>query len=256
MTFPEYLQSLRLRPESVKAYDSWASNYFTMPESERQAFLNSLTAANYKNYYCALRHWNKWRGLPFSLAKPGKSYPKQPDRLTDEQVQKLRNSPTAGQFHIKAKALFSALISSGLRISELLNLRKDQLAPRMMVIGKGGKPRMALLDEKALVAIRFYQETRGGESNWMFSKRDGGRMDRSQAYSIICRWARAHGVDAYPHQLRHTFAQKLLNMGCDIKTLQEALGHSNIATTDIYLKFDPVRLEKFHALASGPGSPL
>ena len=198
--------------------------------------------------------------------RKGRSLPKV---LTREEVERLIASAAArdGAQGLRLACMIELLYASGLRISELLALRLDALArdPAFLVVkGKGGKERLAPLNEAARAAVKAYLAARpsflpkGDAANpWLFPSRGaGGRLTRRRFAQLLDEAAADAGVDpekVSPHVLRHAFATHLLEGGADLRVVQTLLGHADIGTTQIYTHVADERLrrvvEEAHPLA-------
>lgn len=150
--------------------------------------------------------------------------------------------------HPKHRALVLLIYSAGLRVSEAVRLRPEDLDPDRGLLrvrrGKGRKDRYTLLSEKALTAVRVYRDAfPGGE--WLFpgQRRDRHYTTRS-VQKIIARASKAAGLEkrVTPHTLRHSFATHLLESGTDLRYIQELLGHKSSRTTEIYTHVSRPRL--------------
>jgi len=145
------------------------------------------------------------------------------------------------------------MYACGLRASEAIGLELGDLdldGGILRARGKGSKERIVPVGSKAIASLRGYLE-RGrprlvglGDEPHIFVNRRGGRLSRQGLYKIVQRHAKAAGLDERmsPHTLRHTFATHLLSGGCDLRSLQEMLGHADIATTQIYTHLSADRL--------------
>lgn len=148
-------------------------------------------------------------------------------------------------------AIFELMINTGLRESEVCNLKLDDIvmSERKGVVivrsGKGEKYREVPLNANVRRAIQAYLEVRPNRGNYLFVSNKSERLSESQLYRIIRKYADMAGIKAHPHMLRHTFATKLLREGkIDLPTLQNLLGHANINTTAIYTRATMQDLEK------------
>jgi integrase/recombinase XerD len=168
---------------------------------------------------------------------------------------------------LRDKAILEILFSTGLRVSELAKLNKDQVnieAGEFGVIGKGGKARVVFLSKKAKAQLKEYLNRRKDPYQPLFLRYSGPKEDEelTQERQRLSVRSIERMVDKYrkkanilfkisPHVLRHSYATDLLSHGADLRSVQEMLGHKNIATTQIYTHVTDVRLkevhEKFHS---------
>jgi len=181
--------------------------------------------------------------------KLGKPLPKY---LTEAEVDALLAAAAGGEKPSGALALaaLELLYASGMRVSELLGLRRTALARDAAVLlirGKGGKERMVPLSPPAKLAAAALI-ARGPESAWLFPGRDPRRAMTRQGFALLLKQvALAAGIDparVSPHVLRHSFASHLLARGADLRSLQVLLGHADIATTEIYTHLTTDRLRR------------
>jgi len=209
-----------------------------------------------------------------SLSKPDRGS-KSIKFLTLDQVSKLLASiDPKDDITIRDRAILEAFFSTGLRIAELCALdaeqfqnilKKDPTSLKLRgagmelgVIGKGGKPRVVYFSERALNFIRKYLEIRNGSKhinqkalfiNFRDKKdNEDSRLTPRSIERMVKRYALLSGVPIFttPHTLRHSYATDLLNQGVDLRSIQEFLGHSNIATTQIYTHVTNKRLRDIH----------
>lgn len=165
------------------------------------------------------------------------------------------------------KAILELLFSTGLRVSEIANLRIDAINLKLeefTVLGKGSKHRVVFLSEAARRAIKAYQDRRRDVSPFLFVRHDRARKFMPGAHPltprsiqrIVDRYAREAGITkrVTPHTLRHTYATDLLRNGADIRSVQSLLGHESITTTQVYTHITDKELKRvykqFHDNAS------
>ncbi len=154
-------------------------------------------------------------------------------------------------------ALLELLYSSGLRIQELCQLNAEDIdlwSGMVRVFGKGNKERMIPVGETALKRVRAYLATRppkGPRGSPLFLNPNGGRLSDRGARLVVARWVRQAALreNISPHSFRHSFATHLLNRGCDLKTVQELLGHRNLVTTQTYTHVTAEHLKKVYQKA-------
>jgi len=199
------------------------------------------------------------------LRAPRKSQ-KLPQVLTRDEVAKLLAAPRGQEpAALRDRALLELMYACGLRASEAVDLTVGAVDMRAGVLrarGKGSKERLIPVGRQAIAAARTYLE-RGRpqlvgmrEERHLFVNHRGGGLTRQGLYKIVQRHARAAGLEGRmsPHTLRHTFATHLLAGGCDLRSLQEMLGHADVATTQIYTHLSADRLKdvyfKAHPRAS------
>ena len=157
--------------------------------------------------------------------------------------------------HQRDRVLLDLLYSCGVRASEAATVRTDDIKPELgivIVIGKGNKQRIVPIGKPALESAKVYvaQHRRAllgprPDPGTLLLSRSGQALERVAIWQIVKRHGRASGNDkVYPHALRHSFATHLLAGGADLRSVQEMLGHSDIATTEIYTHVDRSRLKE------------
>lgn len=181
-----------------------------------------------------------------------------PTALPFDRVEALLAAPGTGTpLAVRDTAMISVLYSSGLRVSELVNLpwrNVDADVGLLRVRGKGDKERLVPVGERALHDIvRYLQLGRpqldpSGACPALFVSRRGSAMTRQNFWVRITHWAEVAGIDGKvsPHVLRHSFATHLLEHGADLRSLQAMLGHADISTTQIYTHVSRARLARLH----------
>jgi len=214
---------------------------------------------------------------PTSLIDSPKLWKKIPDALSFKEVEELLSQPNLRQIQgIRDRAILETLYATGMRVSEAVNLKTDNVnldIGFLRCIGKGNKERVIPLGKKAIISIKKYLEesrpkflnpvrntkaakeigeiSNGAgkkESEFLFISRLGKKISRQSFWKLIKRYAKEAGVKKpiRPHILRHSFATHLLERGADLRSVQEMLGHANIATTQIYTHINKDRLKTIH----------
>lgn len=194
----------------------------------------------------------------------GKSDARVPKFLNNEQLDKIMSVQNLDKRSgIRDRAILEVLFSTGLRVSELVKLNRDDInyeTREFSVVGKGRKLRTVYLSNEALVFLERYLSTRSDKFIPLFLRYSGKRMQsddldgeslrltvRSVQRLVKKYVGRAGvGVDATPHSLRHSMATTLLMNGADLRSVQEILGHSNVSTTQIYTHVTNRRLKEVH----------
>lgn len=194
----------------------------------------------------------------------GKSEDRVPKVLNDEQMSMLFEVQDLNKRSgIRDRAILDTLFSTGLRVSELVKLNRDDInldSGEFTVIGKGRKARVVYLSPSAIGWIKKYLNVRSDSFKPLFLRYSGKRMVPGDFDGNSLRltvrsverlvkkyiWKSGVSVDATPHTLRHTFATGLLSEGADLRSVQELLGHSNVSTTQIYTHVTNAQLKDIH----------
>ena len=188
--------------------------------------------------------------------KIGRNLPKD---LSEQDVDALIQAPNINSpLGLRDRAMLEVLYASGLRVSELLNLRLDLINLNqgyLRVLGKGNKERLVPLGQQACEWVEKYlSEARPqlyrSATDFVFLTQQGGIMSRQNFWYAIKRYALIAGIhnELSPHTLRHAFATHLLNHGADLRVVQMLLGHSDLSTTQIYTHVAQVRMQQLHAM--------
>ncbi len=266
-------QNTAILPHQLTSDHIWAYRLFLSRQPSPST--GKLLSKSTQNYYLiALRAFLGYfvakdiLSLPpdkIALPKPDKSK-KTVKFLTLEQIGKLLASINPkDNISIRDRAILEAFFSTGLRIAELVSLNleqftnlKDKKDAELGVIGKGGKPRVVYFSERALGYIKKYLEIRDtseyiNQKALFINFRDkkdskDARLTSRSIERIVKKYAMLSGIPIFttPHTLRHSYATDLLNQGVDLRSIQEFLGHSNIATTQIYTHVTNKRLRDIH----------
>ncbi len=183
---------------------------------------------------------------PSARLRPPKAPQRLPKALTIEQVERLLSAPSGEEpLGIRDRALLELLYATGARVSEAIDLDVDDLAHGdvLRLRGKGSKERIVPLGSYARTAVDAYLTRvrpglamKGRASARLFSVLRGAPLSRQSAWLVIRAAAERAQIttDVSPHTLRHSFATHLLQGGADVRVVQELLGHSSVATTQIY----------------------
>jgi integrase/recombinase XerD len=205
----------------------------------------SRSIASVKSFYLYLLKRGYVKSDPTEQLKAPKIEKKMPETLTIEEINLLLGQPFKDNpKEIRDKAMLELLYATGMRVSELISLElKDvNLVMNYIVCRDATKERVIPIEVAAKLAIEKYiKESRGmlcHGNDYLFTNLKGGQMTRQGFWKIIKHYAERAGIqkDITPHMIRHSFAVHLVANGADLKAVQEMLGHSDISTTQIYLK--------------------
>ncbi|RPI63046.1 MAG: tyrosine recombinase [Planctomycetaceae bacterium] len=182
-----------------------------------------------------------------------------PTVIDDTAASQLVANPNAleDRFGLRDRAMMSVLYATGMRASELAGLKISDVnfnVGIVRVLGKGTKERIIPIARQAMADVREYIEqlrpslTQDPRQELLFLSRTGRPLPREDVFRIVRKYVRRSGINAgtSPHTLRHAFATQLLSHGADLRSVQEMLGHADIATTQIYTHVDSSRLKSIH----------
>jgi integrase/recombinase XerD len=215
-------------------------------------------AATLRSFYRHLRREELLDSDPTAALTTPRSGQRLPNVLGHAEVRRLLDQPRGSEpIALRDRALLELMYACGLRASEVVDLELAQLDLEdglARVRGKGSKERIVPVGSVAVSALRVY--LRGGRPALVGSRVQprlfvnfrGGPLTRQGLYKIVQRHAAAAGLDGRmsPHTLRHTFATHLLAGGCDLRSLQEMLGHADVATTQVYTHLSNQHLKKVY----------
>ena len=277
---PEKLSPKNINLEMIRKYRLFLSRY-----SDNQG--KTLSRKTQAYHVIALRSFLRWlvKNDYETLAPEKIDLPKQEGHslkfLNAEQIERLLAQPEISKPQglrdkhslslrrsLRDKAILETLFSTGLRVSELVKLNRDQISlsrREFGVIGKGGRSRVVFLSEKAVRWLKRYFDSRDDQAKPLFIRVAGSvspttagekrRLSARSIQRIVEKYAKKARlpVKITPHGLRHTFATDLLMAGADIRSVQELLGHKNISTTQIYTHITDRQLREVHEKYHGKG---
>jgi len=227
-----------------------------------QNYTKSTTArklATLRSFYKFLIRRGVVSVNPLSTIRTPKQEKRLPKCLDLEQVQKLLEAPgEADLLSSRDKAMLEVLYSSGIRVSELVELEMGDLDLQegvLRVRGKGRKDRLTPIGSQAIKAVQHYFEMRahepkcqGPEANHVFLNKHGETLSTRSVRRKLDKYLVLAGLDPgiSPHTLRHSFATHLLNNGADLRSVQELLGHQSLSTTQIYTHLSTSRMKEVY----------
>ncbi|PKL35149.1 MAG: site-specific tyrosine recombinase XerD [Spirochaetae bacterium HGW-Spirochaetae-1] len=181
-----------------------------------------------------------------------------PDFLTIKEVDKLFSSISEEDpYELRDKTIFELLYSSGLRISEAVDLEIDEMDFEnsfLSIIGKGDKERIVPVNEEAKrLLLKYLRDSRQDilgtrESEYLFVSKKGSKLNRKSVWRLLKNYVVRTKItkNITPHTLRHSFATHLIENGADLRSVQELLGHMDISTTQVYTHLAKEKLQKIH----------
>lgn len=176
-----------------------------------------------------------------------------PEYIYESNINDLLNTQTADKIELEArnKAIVYLLLDSGLRLSELVNIKVsdiDFIDRSIKVFGKGSKDRYVFFTSKTLEKINNWMNywKNIADCEYLFVNYKGEKITPRSVEKIIKKLGELNGLNLHPHMLRHTFATELLNKGADIRLIQELLGHESLDTTQIYTHISNSRIKEVY----------
>ena len=240
---------LNCKPETIK-------NYLYKGFSDKKSISQARSISAIKSFFNYLIFEGYIKDSPISNIESPKQEKKLPKVLTEEEIKKLINSIDLNHdFGQRNKTIIEILYGTGIRVSELVNLKLSNIFFKeniIKVIGKGNKERFVPLGEIASNEMKIYINNRNllkidsKSSDILFLNRYGRGLTRSMIFKIISDASKRVGLakKISPHTLRHSFATHLIKNGADLRTIQLILGHESITTTEIYTHLDTSHLEE------------
>jgi integrase/recombinase XerC len=207
--------------------------------SSIKSFFRFLVAENIleENYFLYLRLPKKEKNIPVFLSK---------DEIFD-----LLNAPNNDLLGLRDRAIMEILYSTGMRVSELVNIKIidiDLLGETIKIFGKGKKERIVPIGTNSLKIVKDYvvMKYKLEYKDFLFRNHRNGVLTDRSVRRIIDKYITELAIHkkVSPHKIRHTFATHLLNEGCDLRSVQEMLGHVNLSTTQIYTHLEINKLKK------------
>lgn len=251
----------KITSELVRKYRLWLNRYENSNGDNLSMITQGYHLIALRSFlvYCSKRDITTLTPEKIELPKVRR---KQVSFLTDEETERMLESidinTTVG---LRDRAIVELLFSSGLRVSELCNLNRDHINLKrgeFMVRGKGQKDRPVFISPEATEWLALYLKTRTDDAVPLFvrysgfktgdEKGESFRLSPRSVQRLVQRYASLAGITKHvsPHTLRHSFATDLLMNGADLRSVQSMLGHSNIATTQVYTHVTDQHLKEVH----------
>ena len=250
-----FLNSVKIPIENItsQTVQVFLFKYGATPSSTTNHVPSDQSVRQMKSVLSAFFSWCKANGYisknPCESIGRIKCQKKEIDVLTKEQIDNIRNACRTFRNRTeqaRASALVELLLSTGMRVSEAINVRISDidfnanvygLVPVKVIAGKGNKDRTVFLTNKATSAVAEYMKVRNSESEYLFVRttNGNGQMTARTAQNIVSELGKAIGVETcHPHMLRHSVATEMADMGIPVNLVQKMLGHSSSATTTTY----------------------
>ncbi|MDQ7818278.1 MAG: site-specific tyrosine recombinase XerD [Melioribacteraceae bacterium] len=283
----EYLTILRfeknLSDNTIKSYENDIRHLLTFCSSQQITDLNNIKANNISEYFeiernkgkdsaTSARYMSSLKGFfgflednsyiennPTDKLMSVKKSRKLPSVLSFEEIERILNVPNTDDLTgLRDKAILELFYSSGLRVSELINLKINDLLfidEVVRVFGKGSKERIVPLGSSAIHWLNEYLkrsrpslEKKSRSQNYVFLNKRGTKLSRMWIWKIVTQCSKEAGItkEIHPHTFRHSFATHLLEGGADLRAVQEMLGHADISTTQIYTHIDREYIKQVH----------
>ena len=231
---------------------------------EKNKDKNSKTLSRYittfRGFYKYLEIENIVNNNPLSNISQPKTNKTLPKVLSVSEIDKLLDIELNDKYDYRNKAMLELMYSTGIRITELINIKIHDISINnctLKVMGKGSKERIIPIGEFAIKYVNIYlkqyrEEFTKKPNDYLFLNNRGTKMTRQAFFKIVKNIAKLKDIkkDFSPHTLRHSFATHMLENGADLRTIQELLGHSDVSTTQIYTnisnKFIESNYNNFH----------
>lgn len=233
---------------------------------------NKVSTSSHSRYISSLKSFfdflvfsNYLKDSPIEKIKPPKSERKIPLYLTFEDVEKIIDYiPNDTYENKRNKLLLDTIYQCGLRVSEVINLKENNLfldKEFVIILGKGNKERIIPITKNLIKKIEFYLTyerayfvSKNNINDYVFLNRRGSRLSRQMVFIVLKEVVKKLDLNSQisPHTFRHSFATHLIKNGADLRVVQELLGHENMTTTEIYTHLDKTyikeQIQRFHPL--------
>jgi|TARA_B110000914_G_C15509670_1_gene470147 integrase/recombinase XerD len=254
--FKKFLIANKINDTPFNCKSETIKNYLYKSFSDKKSRSQARSISAIKSFFNYLIFEGYIKESPVSNIEAPKQEKKLPVVLTENEIKNLINSIDLNHdFGQRNKTIVEILYGTGIRVSELVNLKLSNIFFKesiIKVIGKGNKERFVPLGEIASNEMKIYINDRNRlridskSSDILFLNRYGRKLTRSMIFKIISDASKRIGLDKKisPHSLRHSFATHLIKNGADLRTIQLILGHESITTTEIYTHLDTLHLEE------------
>ena len=255
--FSSFLKARKISPLKV-SFDQ-ISQYISLLGNKLATRSVARNISAIKTFFRFLVSEGRIHDNPARLLEAPRTALRLPEVLTFQEVEQLLNQPDmATPMGKRNRAMLETLYATGLRVSELVNLKISNInleAGYLRTLGKGSKERMVPMGDKAMEAIKDYISlgryhfTKGKNSPHLFLTSSCRPLSRQGFWKMIKKYGNQAGIrkEISPHSIRHSFATHLLEAGADLRSVQVMLDHEDISTTQIYTHVSRTQLKKIHA---------
>ena len=260
--FKNFIIENSINESPKKCSSSTVKRYLYKNFSNKKSRSQARSISALKSFFNYLLFEGEIHSSPINDIESPKIENKLPEVLTEDEIKRLISSVNLdSEFGQRNKTIIEVLYGTGIRVSELIELKLSNIFFKeniLKVTGKGNKERFVPLGKIAIIEIKKYLNNRdklkinSKFSDILFLNRYGRQLTRSMIFKVINDSSKNAGIDKKisPHTLRHSYATHLLKNGADLRTIQLILGHENITTTEIYTHLDTFHLEdvlkKYH----------
>ena len=257
--FLEYCEEKKISDWNQITSRILAEFFETLRNNDRSSATTARYMTSFKKFFLFLEDNKYIEKNPTTTLGKVKLSRKLPSVLSVEEIEKILSAPNLeDKSGLRDKAILEMFYSSGLRVSELINLKINDLyfeEEVVRVFGKGSKERIVPMGSSAIKWIREYLikarpllEKKDRSQGYIFLNNRGTKISRMTIWKLVDRYGKEAGLqkEIHPHLFRHSFATHLLEGGADLRAVQEMLGHSDISTTQIYTHVDRQYIKQIH----------
>lgn len=253
LDFFDYLENCSIKYNEITKVD--VINYLKfLDECKLSNASISRHLSSLRTFYNYLVNHNKIKTNPFNRVSNPKKEKKLPTYLYEDEIRDILDNLSDEDIYKRRDRLIMELFySTGMRLNELSNIRLNDInGDEIKVLGKGSKERIVYLDKVAKQLLADYLKNDRSEfkpvDSYLILNKDGKRLSNRSIENIVNRIIREASIKKHvtPHTIRHSFATHMLNNGCDLKVVQELLGHESLSTTQIYTHITNDRIKEVY----------
>ncbi len=247
LTFIRYCEDIAC-PEPERRHVEAFIGYMRENGRSTRSIVRSLSAL--RGFFNYLLLDGRIKVSPLDDVDTPRFRPPIPRVLSEDEMGELIHLPEGGRMALRDRTMLELLYATGLRVSELIRLKKGDInldGGFVVAMGKRSKERVVPLGSYSRDAVKAYLDEERPQGQYLFPNRRGGMITRQAVWKIIRKYGlKLSRGKVSPHTIRHTFATHLLEGGADLRSVQVLLGHEDISTTQIYTHVDSKRLKEIH----------